>query len=82
MVGAIALTGPGLQRLSTRSQAVAKLNQCIRLIAPQRQQIAASDFTFDNEAEPFEEGLDRPIEQCLQNRFLRFALARKQASGV
>jgi hypothetical protein len=27
-----------------------------RVIAPQRQQIAASDFAFDNEAEPFEEG--------------------------
>ena len=39
-----------------------------RIIAAQRQQIAASDFTFDNEAEPFEEGLDRPIEQRLQNR--------------
>jgi hypothetical protein len=32
------------------------------LIAPQRQEIAASDLTFDNEAEPFEEGLDRSIE--------------------
>ena len=39
-----------------------------RIIAPQRQQIAASDLTFDNEAEPFEEALDRPIEQRLQNR--------------
>jgi hypothetical protein len=39
-----------------------------RIIAPQRQQITAPDFTFDNEAEPFEEGLDRPIEQRLQNR--------------
>ncbi len=39
-----------------------------RIIAPQRQQIAASDLTFDNEAEPFEEGLDWPIEQRLQNR--------------
>ena len=39
-----------------------------RIIAPQREQIAASDFTFNNEAEPFEEGLDRPIEQRLQNR--------------
>jgi hypothetical protein len=29
------------------------------IIAPQRQEIAASDLTFDNEAEPFEEGLDR-----------------------
>jgi hypothetical protein len=38
------------------------------IIAPQRQQIAAPDFTFDNEAEPFEEGLDRPIKQRLQNR--------------
>ena len=38
-----------------------------RIIAPQRQQIAASDLTSDNEAEPFEEGLDRPIEQRLQN---------------
>jgi virulence-associated protein VagC len=38
-----------------------------RIIAPQRQQIAASDLTFDNKAEPFEEGLDRPIEQRLQN---------------
>ena len=27
---------------------------------PQRQQIAASDLTFDNEAEPLEQGLDRP----------------------
>ena len=26
------------------------------------EQIAASDLTFDNEAEPFEEGLDRSIE--------------------
>ncbi len=34
----------------------------------QRQQIAASYLTFDNEAEPFEEGLDRAIEQRLQNR--------------
>jgi hypothetical protein len=39
-----------------------------RIIAPQRQEIAASDLTFDNEAEPFEEGLDRPIKQRLQNR--------------
>jgi hypothetical protein len=39
-----------------------------RIIAPQRKQIAASDFTFDNEAEPFEEGLDWPIEQRLHNR--------------
>jgi len=39
-----------------------------RIIAPQREQIAASDLTFDNEAEPFEEGLDRSIEQRLQNR--------------
>jgi hypothetical protein len=31
-------------------------------------QIAASDFAFDDEAEPFEEGLDRPIERRLQNR--------------
>jgi hypothetical protein len=38
-----------------------------RIIALQRQQIAASDLTFDNKAEPFEEGLDRPIEQRLQN---------------
>ena len=38
-----------------------------RIIAPQRKQIAASDFTFDNEAEPFEEGLDWPIEERLQN---------------
>jgi hypothetical protein len=38
------------------------------IVAPQRQQIATPDFTFDNEAEPFEEGLDRPIEQRLQNR--------------
>jgi hypothetical protein len=30
-----------------------------RIIAHQRKQIAASDFTFDNEAEPFEESLDR-----------------------
>jgi hypothetical protein len=28
-----------------------------RIIAPQREQIAASDLTFDNEAEPFEEAL-------------------------
>jgi hypothetical protein len=39
-----------------------------RIIAPQRQQITASDFAFDNEAEPFEEDLDRPIERRLQNR--------------
>jgi hypothetical protein len=39
-----------------------------RIVAPQRQQIAASDFTFDNETEAFQEGLDRPIEQRLQNR--------------
>jgi len=32
------------------------------ILTPQRQQIAASDFTLDNEAEPFDEGLDRPIE--------------------
>src|SRR5271169_1875552 len=38
-----------------------------RIIALQRQQIAASDLTFDNKAEPFEEGLDRPIEERLQN---------------
>jgi hypothetical protein len=38
-----------------------------RIIAPQREQIAA-DLTFDNEAEPFEEGLDGSIEQRLQNR--------------
>jgi hypothetical protein len=38
------------------------------IVVPQRQQIAASDFTLDNEAEPFEEGLDRPIEQRLQCR--------------
>jgi hypothetical protein len=31
-------------------------------------QIAASDFTFNNETEAFQEGLDRPIEQRLQNR--------------
>ena len=37
-----------------------------RIVAPQRQQIAASDFTFDNETEAFEEGLDRPVEQRLQ----------------
>jgi hypothetical protein len=37
------------------------------IIALQRQQIAASDLTFDDEAEPFEEGLDRSIEQRLQN---------------
>ena len=39
-----------------------------RVVALQRQQIAASDFAFDNEAEPFEEGLDGLIEQCFQNR--------------
>jgi hypothetical protein len=39
-----------------------------RIIAPQRQQITTPDFTFDNEAEPFEEGLDRSIEPRLQNR--------------
>ena len=33
-----------------------------RVVALQRQQIAASDFAFDDEPEPFEEGLDRPIE--------------------
>ena len=49
-----------------------------RTIAPQRKQIAASDFTFDNETEPFEEGLDRPIEQRLQNRFSRFGSARSK----
>ena len=32
------------------------------IIAPQRQEIAVSDLTFDNEAEPFQEGLDRSIE--------------------
>ncbi len=31
-------------------------------VALQRQQIAASDFALDDEAEPFEEDLDRPIE--------------------
>jgi hypothetical protein len=39
-----------------------------RRVALQRQQIAASDFVFDDEAEPLEEGLDRPIERRLQNR--------------
>jgi len=39
-----------------------------RIITPQRQQIAAPDLTFDNEAEPLEEHLDRSIEQRLQNR--------------
>jgi hypothetical protein len=38
------------------------------VVALQRHQIAASDFAFDDEAEPFEEGLDRPIERRLQNR--------------
>jgi hypothetical protein len=33
-----------------------------RIIAPQRQEIAASNLAFDNEAEPLEEGLDRSIE--------------------
>ena len=41
-----------------------------RVVALQRQQIAASDFAFDDEAESFEEGLDRLIEQCFQNRSL------------
>jgi len=39
-----------------------------RVVALQRQQIAASDFAFDDEAEPFEEGIDRLIERRLQNR--------------
>jgi hypothetical protein len=51
------------------------------IVVPQRQQIAASDFTLDNEAEPFEEGLDRPIEQCLQYRSPG-SFQLKQASGV
>jgi hypothetical protein len=38
-----------------------------RIITLQSQQIAASDLAFDNEAEPFEKGLNRPIEQRLQN---------------
>ena len=38
-----------------------------RVVALQPQQIAASDLTFDEEAEPFEEGLDRPIKRRLQN---------------
>ena len=33
-----------------------------RVVVLQRQQIAASNFAFDDEAEPFEEGLDRLIE--------------------
>jgi hypothetical protein len=33
-----------------------------RVVALQRHQIAASDFAFDEEAEPFEESLDRLIE--------------------
>ncbi len=37
-----------------------------RIVALQRQQIAAFDFAFDDEAEPFEEGLHRPIERRLQ----------------
>jgi hypothetical protein len=53
----------------------------MRIVVPQRQQVTASDSTLDNEAEPFEEGLDRPIERCLQYRsFGWFQL--KQASGV
>jgi hypothetical protein len=51
------------------------------IIAPQREQIAASDLTFDNEAELFEEGLDRSIEQCLQNRSLGSSQL-EAASGV
>jgi hypothetical protein len=39
-----------------------------RTIAPQRQQIAASDLTLDGEAKPFKEGLHWLIEQRLQNR--------------
>jgi hypothetical protein len=38
------------------------------VVALQRQQIAASDLAFDDEAEPFEEGLDRSIKRRLQNR--------------
>ena len=37
-----------------------------RVVALQRQQIAASDFAFDDEAEPLEEGLDRPMERRLR----------------
>ena len=39
-----------------------------RIVAPQRQRIAASDLTSNNETEAFQEGLDRPIEQRLQSR--------------
>ena len=48
-----------------------------RIVAPQRQQIATPDFTFDNETEPFEEGLDRPIEQRSES-FSRFVSARSK----
>jgi hypothetical protein len=33
-----------------------------RLIALRRHEIATSDFTFDEETEPFEESFARPIE--------------------
>jgi hypothetical protein len=52
------------------------------IITPQRQQIAATDLTFDNEAEPFEKGLNRPIEQRLQNGSPRFVPNLSQASVV
>jgi hypothetical protein len=38
------------------------------LVALQRHQIAAADLAFDHKAEPFKEGLDRPIKGRLQNR--------------
>jgi hypothetical protein len=53
-----------------------------RIIAPQRERIAASDLTFDNEAEPFEEGLDRSIEQRLQKLFSRLVPSSNQIPGV
>jgi hypothetical protein len=45
-----------------------------RIISPQRQETAASDLTFDSEAEPFEEGLDRPRATSPES-LSRFVLA-------
>ena len=51
-----------------------------RIIAPQRQQIAAFYLTFDNKAEPFEEGLDRP-KSNVSRTVLQVCPSSNQASG-
>ena len=38
------------------------------IVSLQRHQIAVSNLALDDKAEPFEEGLDRPIKGRLQNR--------------